>query len=63
MTCRHAHDKKQSPGLVQQKPVHNNEFILYQENYKSKDFMSADQFVVKKPGWLPDSFFKEGPDG
>ena len=51
--------KNISPGVAKKKAVPEKKGILACDNYKVRDFMSTNQFVVKTPGRLPSGFGRE----
>ena len=62
MSCLLAYANKCSPGVVRNNAVPKKEGVLSQYKYKTRDFVSADQFVVETTGWLPSGFCREAPN-
>ncbi len=45
--------------MIKSKAVSVNEGSLSSDKYKTSDFVSKDQYVVKTLGWLPSGYGRE----
>ena len=58
-SCLLGRAKKRSAGVNKRQPVLDKEGIISRDKYVVGDFFSIDQFVVRKPGRLPNGYGRE----